>query len=95
MVNLGHCYRKQHRWSEAIQVYERALGLCPGQASTYAALGFTKHLKVCSYVSFAGELYYVLQTTCSYIGLCMPEAYFTVHAIAQSSGQAQTGLFVA
>lgn len=46
VVNLGHCYRKQQRWQEAIQVYERALGLCPGQASTYAALGFTKHLKV-------------------------------------------------
>ena len=46
MVNLGHCYRKQQRWAEAVQVYERALGLCPGQASTYAALGFTKHLKV-------------------------------------------------
>lgn len=46
MVNLGHCYRKQQQWAEAIQVYERALGLCPGQASTYAALGFTKHLKV-------------------------------------------------
>ena len=46
MVNLGHCYRKQQRWDEAIQVYERALGLCPGQSGTYAALGFTRHLKV-------------------------------------------------
>ena len=46
VVNLGHCYRKQQRWDEAIQVYERALGLCPGQAGTYAALGFTRHLKV-------------------------------------------------
>ncbi len=46
MVNLGHCYRKQQRWDDAIQVYERALGLCPGQAGTYAALGFTRHLKV-------------------------------------------------
>ena len=46
VVNLGHCYRKQQRWDEAVQVYERALGLCPGQAGTYAALGFTRHLKV-------------------------------------------------
>ena len=46
VVNLGHCYRKQQRWDDAIQVYERALGLCPGQAGTYAALGFTRHLKV-------------------------------------------------
>ena len=45
-MNLGHCYRKQQRWDDAIQVYERALGLCPGQAGTYAALGFTRHLKV-------------------------------------------------
>lgn len=46
VVNLGHCYRKQQRWDDAVQVYERALGLCPGQAGTYAALGFTRHLKV-------------------------------------------------
>ena len=48
VVNLGHCYRKQQRWDDAVQVYERALGLCPGQAGTYAALGFTRHLKVTS-----------------------------------------------
>lgn len=51
VVNLGHCYRKQQRWGEAMQVYERALGLCPGQASTYAALGFTKHLQASSFLS--------------------------------------------
>ena len=50
VVNLGHCYRKQQRWDDAVQVYERALGLCPGQAGTYAALGFTRHLKVISHV---------------------------------------------
>ena len=50
VVNLGHCYRKQQRWDDAVQVYERALGLCPGQAGTYAALGFTRHLKVTSNV---------------------------------------------
>lgn len=50
VVNLGHCYRKQQRWDDAVQVYERALGLCPGQAGTYAALGFTRHLKVTSHV---------------------------------------------
>eukprot|EP00891_Asterochloris_glomerata_P009640 jgi/Astpho2/9640/e_gw1.00146.47.1_t len=44
LINLGHMYRKQWQWSNAIATYERALGLKPGQAGTYAALGFTHHL---------------------------------------------------
>lgn len=56
VVNLGHCYRKQQRWDDAIQVYERALGLCPGQAGTYAALGFTRHLKVLPPLDYTSRL---------------------------------------
>lgn len=45
VVNLGHVYRKQRRWAEAIEAFQQALGLCPGQAGTYAALGYTLHLQ--------------------------------------------------
>ncbi|EIE23608.1 TPR-like protein [Coccomyxa subellipsoidea C-169] len=45
VVNLGHTLRKQRRYSEAIQMLERALGLCPGQPGTYSALGYTYHLQ--------------------------------------------------
>ncbi len=44
VVNLGHAVRKQHQYSEAIELYEQALGLCPMQPGTYAALGYTHHL---------------------------------------------------
>ena len=47
LINLAHVYRKQKRWPEAVDTFEQALGLCPGQASTYAALAFTYHLQVC------------------------------------------------
>ena len=46
LINLGHMYRKQWQWTNAIATYERALSLKPGQAGTYAALGFTHHLMV-------------------------------------------------
>lgn len=46
VVNLGHVFRKQQRWDDAIAAYEKALGICPGRPGTYAALGFTYHLKV-------------------------------------------------
>ena len=60
LINLGHMYRKQWQWTNAIATYERALSLKPGQAGTYAALGFTHHLMVrlalCSQVKlFAGH----------------------------------------
>eukprot|EP01023_Acetabularia_acetabulum_P046975 TRINITY_DN4917_c0_g1_i6.p2 TRINITY_DN4917_c0_g1~~TRINITY_DN4917_c0_g1_i6.p2 ORF type:complete len:148 (+),score=29.53 TRINITY_DN4917_c0_g1_i6:80-523(+) len=45
IVNQGHCLRKLGRYQEAIRNYERALGVRPGQADTYAALAFTHHLK--------------------------------------------------
>jgi hypothetical protein len=45
MVNLGHVYRKQRRWPQAVAAYERALALCAGQPGTYAALGYTHHLQ--------------------------------------------------
>ena len=46
LVNLGHVYRKAHQWDAAIECYMKALGLAPGQASTYSALAYTHHLKV-------------------------------------------------
>ncbi|KAK9823965.1 hypothetical protein WJX72_006697 [[Myrmecia] bisecta] len=45
IVNLAHTYRKQRRWAEAMEAYEKALGLNPGQPGTYAALGYTYHLQ--------------------------------------------------
>ena len=46
LLNLGHVYRKQQRWREAEETYLRALSLAPGQAATFAALGYTNHLQV-------------------------------------------------
>ena len=45
LFNLGHTYRKQRKYDQAIQIYEEALSLVPDEASTYSALGFTWHLK--------------------------------------------------
>lgn len=46
VVNLGHTLRKQKHYDEAIQMFERALGLSPGQPGTFAALAYTYHLQV-------------------------------------------------
>ena len=43
--NLGHVCRKMQKLGEAAAHYEMALGLCPRRASTYTALGFTRHLQ--------------------------------------------------
>ena len=48
-MNLGHTLRKQRRYDEAVQMLQRALGLCPGQPGTYSALGYTYHLQVHSH----------------------------------------------
>ena len=45
LVNLGHVFRKQRRWADAVGAFQQALGLCPGQPGTYAALGYTHHLQ--------------------------------------------------
>lgn len=44
IVNLGHVFRKLGAYKLAVEVYERALGLSPGEAGTRAALGFAYHL---------------------------------------------------
>ena len=38
-------FRKQRRWADAVGAFQQALGLCPGQPGTYAALGYTCHLQ--------------------------------------------------
>ena len=43
--NLGHAYRKQRDFDAAIHWYRAALAIDPRAASTYAALGFTQHLR--------------------------------------------------
>jgi anaphase-promoting complex subunit 6 len=43
--NLGHVCRKMQKLEEAASHYETALGLCPRRASTYTALGFTRHMQ--------------------------------------------------
>eukprot|EP00808_Paulinella_micropora_P009539 g24322.t1 len=45
LFNLGHCFRKLHRYDKAIAQYKEALVLVPKEASLYAAIGFTLHLK--------------------------------------------------
>jgi len=42
--NLGHCYRKQRQYQNAVKYYKKALKLCPHNGSTYTALAFTNHL---------------------------------------------------
>lgn len=42
--SLGHAYRKQRRYGDAIRMFQQALGLCPVNAGTYAALGYSYHL---------------------------------------------------
>lgn len=44
-VNLGHALRKQHRYEDAIQQYQRALVYRPNQAGTFTAIGFAYHLQ--------------------------------------------------
>jgi len=45
LVNLAHSLRKQGLYTEACIHYKDALALSCTSASTYAALGFTKHLQ--------------------------------------------------
>jgi anaphase-promoting complex subunit 6 len=45
LVNLAHALRKQRQYKAAVQLYEHALGLCPLQAGTHAALAYTHHLQ--------------------------------------------------
>lgn len=44
LVNLGHTLRKLRRWNEALFLFEKALGIAPGRASTLAVMGYTYHL---------------------------------------------------
>lgn len=44
LFNLGHAYRKSRKFAAAEMCFARCVALCPGNHSTYAALGFTKHL---------------------------------------------------
>lgn len=44
-VNLGHCYRKMRRYSEAIAVYQKAIALDASDAQTHASLGFALHMR--------------------------------------------------
>jgi len=44
IFNLGQSYRKARRFHEASMCFEKCLALCPGNAMTYSALGFTRHL---------------------------------------------------
>jgi len=44
LLGLGHALRKQRRWAEAAEAYERSLALLPRSAATLAALAFTHQL---------------------------------------------------
>lgn len=43
---MAHVLRKSRRYEEAVEQYHAALVLAPGEAGTFAALGFTYHLQV-------------------------------------------------
>ncbi|EDO45312.1 predicted protein [Nematostella vectensis] len=54
MTNLGHTFRKQGKYEEALSCYQQALVLIPSKASTYSAIGFVyslqgKHLEAVDY----------------------------------------------
>lgn len=42
--NLGHCLRKNQKYSEAIEMHRWALVLQPQNATTYTAIGFVQAL---------------------------------------------------
>ena len=44
IFNLGQSYRKICMFDEAAACFEKSLSICPGKASSYSALGFTRHL---------------------------------------------------
>lgn len=44
IFNLGQCYRKTRKFTEASRCFERCIALSPEKCSGYAALAFTKHL---------------------------------------------------
>lgn len=45
IFNLGQVYRKQGKFQNAIICFEKCLALCPGNASSFSALGFTCHIQ--------------------------------------------------
>lgn len=44
-LNKGHAMRKCKRFDEALESYQQAAKLCPRNAATYTAIGFTYHLQ--------------------------------------------------
>ena len=56
IFNLGHAYRKLRLYEQAAEAYEAALAIRPRSASTFAALGFTRHLQ--GRIDAAIELYH-------------------------------------
>jgi anaphase-promoting complex subunit 6 len=69
LVNLGHAYRKLQNYDAAVQVLNQALGLCPGQSGTHAALGYTFHL--------AGEMSTAIEHYHTALGLKPEDAFVT------------------
>ena len=44
IFNLGQAYRKIRMFKEASACFEKSLSVCPGRASSYSALAYTRHL---------------------------------------------------
>jgi len=44
VVNLGHAVRKQKQYSQALQLYEQAIGLNPHNPASYIGLAYTHQL---------------------------------------------------
>ncbi|KAK9828405.1 hypothetical protein WJX81_004996 [Elliptochloris bilobata] len=79
LVNLGHVFRKQRRWADAVGAFQQALGLCPGQPGTYAALGYTHHLQ--------GDLEAAIEDYHKALGL-RPEDTFTAEMLTEALKEA-------
>jgi anaphase-promoting complex subunit 6 len=44
LINMGHCYRKMKNWSKAVDHFQVALSVSPGNAATLTAMGFCHHM---------------------------------------------------
>jgi anaphase-promoting complex subunit 6 len=75
LVALGHTLRKLRQWDAAIDCYQQALGLKPGQPGTYSALGYAHHLK--------GDVDAAIEQYHKALGL-RPEDAFTAEMLAEA-----------
>ncbi|CAB9496340.1 cycle protein 16 homolog [Seminavis robusta] len=84
IFNLGQCYRKTRRFSEAAHCFERCIALSPEKCSGYSALGFTKHLM--------GNLDEAIDSYHQALG-CKPEDPFSTEMLNKALQEALSATF--